>query len=113
MRCPMGWLPDYPAASSMLQTLRCSSFVPASPASQNYSEFCDRRADELMRRASQIPADDAAADALWAAADRRLTDQAAVLPLDNPKALTLLSRRVGNFQYSQQWGILYDQLWVH
>jgi peptide/nickel transport system substrate-binding protein len=110
---PMGWAPDYPAALSMLQLLRCAGFVPASPASLNYSEFCDHRADELMRRASQLPADDAAADALWAQADKRLTDQAAVLPLDNPKAVNFVSRRVGNFQYSQQWGVLYDQLWVH
>jgi peptide/nickel transport system substrate-binding protein len=110
---PMGWAPDYPAALSMLQLLRCANFVPASPASPNYSEFCDRRADELMRRASQLPADDASADALWAQADKRLTDLAAVLPLDNPKAVNFVSRRVGNFQYSQQWGVLYDQLWVH
>ena len=80
---PAAWLPDYPAASSMLQLLRCDAFVPASPGQSNYSEFCDRRADELMRRASQMPADDAAADALWAAADKRVTDQAAVVPLIN------------------------------
>jgi YVTN family beta-propeller protein len=109
---PAGWLPDYPAASSMLGPLRCAAFVPASSEQVNYSEFCDSRADELMRRASQLPADDAAADALWARVDKRLTDQAAVLPLDNGKAITFLSRRVGNFQYSQQWGVLDDQLWV-
>jgi YVTN family beta-propeller protein len=109
---PIGWAPDYPAASSVLQLLRCAAFIPASRASLNYSEFCDRRADELMRRASQLPADDAAADALWAQADKRVTDQAAVLPLDNPKAINFVSRRVGNFQYSQQWGVLYDQMWV-
>jgi YVTN family beta-propeller protein len=109
---PAGWLPDYPAASSMLGLLRCAAFVPASSDQVNYSEFCDSRADELMRRASQLPADDAAADALWARADKRLTDQAAVLPLDNSKSITFLSRRVGDFQYSQQWGVLYDQMWV-
>jgi peptide/nickel transport system substrate-binding protein len=97
----------------MLQLLRCKEFVPASPNQVNYSEFCDRRADELIRRASHVPADDATADALWAAADKRLTDQAAVLPLVNPKSISFVSRRVGNFQYSQQWGVLYDQLWVH
>lgn len=109
---PAGWLPDYPAASSMLDLLRCAAFAPASPAQHNYSEFCDSRADELMRRASQVPADDAAADVLWARADKRLTDQAAVLALDNARSVTFVSRRVGNFQYSQQWGVLYDQLWV-
>ncbi len=106
------WLPDYPAASSMLQLLRCKAFVPASPNQSNYSEFCDRRTDELIRRASQIPADDAPGDALWAAADKRVTDRAAVVPLINVKSIAFVSRRVGDFQYSQQWGVLYDQLWV-
>jgi peptide/nickel transport system substrate-binding protein len=109
---PAGWLPNYPAASSMLQLLRCKAFVPAAPDQENYSEFCDSRADELMRRAAQLPADDAAADALWAQADKRLTDQAAVLALDNARSVTFVSRRVGDFQFSQQSGVLYDQLWV-
>ena len=68
--------------------------------------------DALIRRAFQLPADDAAADALWAAVDKRITDQAAVIPLIDPKSIAFVSRRVGNFQYSQQWGVLYDQLWV-
>ena len=38
--------------------------------------------------------------------------EAAVVPLINAKSITFVSRRVGNFQYSQQWGVLYDQLWV-
>jgi YVTN family beta-propeller protein len=108
---PSGWIPDYPAASSMLQLLRCDAFVPASPTQPNYSEFCDPRADDLMRRAAELPADEAAADALWARADKRLTDQAAVLALDSARSVTFVSRRVGNFQYSQ-WGVLYDQMWV-
>ena len=108
-----GWLPDYPAASSMMQLVRCKEFVPASPVQVNYSEFCDRRTDDLIRRASEVPADDAAADALWAAADRRVTDQAAVLPLVNAKSIAFVSRPVGDFQFSQRWGVLYDQLWVH
>lgn len=92
--------------------LRCKAFVPASPNQSNYSEFCDRRTDELIRRASQVPADDAPGDALWAAADKRVTDRAAVVPLINVKSIAFVSRRVGDFQYSQQWGVLYDQLWV-
>jgi YVTN family beta-propeller protein len=107
----LAWAPDYPSASNVLQQFRCAAFVPASPNQQNFSEFCDRRTDALIRRAFQLPAD-AAADALWAAVDKRITDQAAVIPLINPKSVGFVSRRVGNFQYSQQWGVLYDQLWV-
>ncbi len=109
---PAGWIPDYPAASSMLELLRCSAFVPADPTQNNYSEFCDRRTDGLIRRASQLPAGDARADTLWAAVDKRITDQAATLPLIAPKSITFVSRRVGNYQYSQLSGVLYDQLWV-
>jgi peptide/nickel transport system substrate-binding protein len=35
-----------------------------------------------------------------------------VIPLVNPKRVDFLSRRVGNYQYNPQWGILLDQLWV-
>jgi YVTN family beta-propeller protein len=108
----LGWITDYPAASGMLALFRCAAFVPASPNQQNFSEFCDRRTDALIRRASQLPADDPTADALWAQVDKRITDQAAVVPLINPKSISFVSRRVGNFQYSQQSGVLYDQLWV-
>jgi peptide/nickel transport system substrate-binding protein len=107
------WAPDYPAASNMLEILRCDSFLPAAPGrNNNLSAFCDRRADRLAERASQLPAGDARADALWAAADKRITDQAATLPLLSPNSVVFVSRRVQNFQFSQQGGVLYDQLWV-
>ncbi|MEO8687568.1 MAG: ABC transporter substrate-binding protein [Solirubrobacteraceae bacterium] len=108
-----GWFPDYPAASNMLQVLRCDAFHPASPGlNNNLSAFCDHRADQLAQRASELPADDARADALWAAVDRRVTDQAATLPLLAQNSVKFVSRRVRNFQYGQQGGVLYDQLWV-
>jgi hypothetical protein len=34
------------------------------------------------------------------------------VPLVNPKQLVFLSSRVGNYEYSPQWGLLLDQLWV-
>jgi YVTN family beta-propeller protein len=107
------WGPDYPAASNMLSPLRCDSLLPAAPGrNNNLSEFCDRRAERLAQRASRLPADDARADTLWAAVDKRATDRAATLPLLTTNAITFVSRRVANFQFSQQWGVLYDQLWV-
>ena len=96
----------------MLQLLRCDAFAAADPRQENYSEFCDRRADQLAKRASQLPADDARAETLWAAVDKRVTDQAATVPLIAPNSITFVSKRVGNYQYSQPSGVLYDQLWV-
>jgi hypothetical protein len=30
----------------------------------------------------------------------------------NPKIINVLSKRVGNFQFSPMWSLLIDQLWV-
>jgi YVTN family beta-propeller protein len=108
------WGVDYASGSGYLQPMfSCAAFVPGVPSQLNYSEFCDRRADRLMRRAQRLPFGAPGADALWAAADRRIADQAAVVPLTNPAAVAFVSRRVGDYQYSPQWGsVLYDQLWV-
>ena len=108
-----GWFIDYPTASNMLEPMRCDAFIPASTDQPNPSEFCDRRTSRLMQRASRLPAGDPRADALWARVDRRVTDQAATLPLITPDAITFVSRRVANFQYGQRAGVLYDQLWLH
>jgi YVTN family beta-propeller protein len=109
-----GWTPDYPAPANMLSILRCDAFLPAAPGrNNNLGEVCDRRAEQLARRASRLPAGGARADALWAAVDKRFTDQAVSVPLLSTDAITLVSQRVANFQYSQQSGTLYDQLWVH
>jgi peptide/nickel transport system substrate-binding protein len=66
-----------------------------------------------MKRAERLEADGSPANDTWAAVDRRLVDQAAAVPLFNSKAVSFVSRRVGNYQFSQQWGVLFDQLWVH
>jgi hypothetical protein len=35
-----------------------------------------------------------------------------VVPISNQLGSVFVSRRVGNYQYNPQWGILVDQLWV-
>jgi peptide/nickel transport system substrate-binding protein len=108
------WGSDFPAPSDFLQQLfACRSFHPNEPFNINWSEFCDPTADRLMGGAFRLQAtDESAADALWVRAERRLVDQAATLPLDTPKQVDVLSRRVGDYQYHPQWGVLLDQLWV-
>ena len=106
------WGADYPAPDDFLKVLfSCQSFTPNDPGNANKSEFCDPRADRLMQRALKAR-DPASSNALWARADRRVVDEAAVLPLENPEQIDLVSRRVGNYQYNPQWQILLDQLWV-
>ena len=44
--------------------------------------------------------------------DRTLVDRAVIVPLFNERKAVLVSRRVGNFQFQPQGGVLLDQLWV-
>jgi hypothetical protein len=65
-----------------------------------------------MERAQRLQAENRPSDAAWARAERRVVNQAPVVPLTNVKSLSLVSRRVGDYQYSPLAGVLYDRLWV-
>ena len=91
----------------------CQYFVANSPNSGNIAEFCDRRLDAQTRTARDAAADNSAdAPALWAQADRIVTDDAPLVPLVIPSYVTFVSKRVGNYQASAMQGVLRDQLWV-
>ena len=110
-----GWDADYPAASDFFRSLlTCTSFTPDSRDNSNYSEFCDPAIDRQIGKALALEANNPpAAASLWQRVDRAVVDQAPVIPLDNPKAVDVVSKRVGNYQYSGNgFGVLIDQLWV-
>jgi hypothetical protein len=46
------------------------------------------------------------------AIDRELVAEAPWVPLYNPRDPTVLSARVGNYQFHPYWSLLIDQLWV-
>jgi ABC-type transport system substrate-binding protein/DNA-binding SARP family transcriptional activator len=108
------WLQDFPAPSGFIDALlSCRAFVPRSSHNVNMSEFCNAGVDRQIRRALTLqPSDPAAAGAVWSRIDRELVDQAPWVPLYNPRALTALSARVGNYQYHPFWRLLLDQVWV-
>jgi peptide/nickel transport system substrate-binding protein len=108
------WYQDFPVPSDFIDPLlSCGSFLPASPANVNTAEFCDPRIDAQARQALALqPGDPVAADARWAAVDRQIVNRAPWVPLYNPRALTVLSARVGNYQFHPYWNLLIDQLWV-
>ncbi len=108
------WYQDFPVPSDFIDPLfSCGSFLRGNPANINTAEFCDPRIDALARRALALqPADPAAADARWAAVDREIVNRAPWVPLYNPRDLTVLSARVGNYQFHPYWNLLIDQLWV-
>jgi YVTN family beta-propeller protein len=108
------WLQDHPSPSNFIDPLlSCRSFVRASEQNGNLSEFCDPTIDRQMQRAYSLQTHDpGAANALWGRIDHELVDRAPWLPLYNPRVLTALSARAGNYQYHPFWQVLLDQLWV-
>lgn len=106
---------DYPAPSDFIEPLlTCGSFVPANPGNGNMAEFCDPPIDAQAQRAlAHQVGDPATAAGQWAAIDHELADQAPWVPLYNPRNLTVLSARTGNYQFHSYWNLLIDQLWVH
>jgi ABC-type transport system substrate-binding protein/DNA-binding SARP family transcriptional activator len=108
------WYQDRPTPSNFIDLLlSCRSFVPGNPSNLNIAEFCDRALDTDVRRAYALQqSDPAAAGEAWSRIDRKLVDRAPWVPLYNPRAVTALSARVGNYQYHPFWTVLLDQLWV-
>ena len=70
----------------------------------------------LLALAATAPAQATNPDAArgaWERVDRQTVDHAPWVPLVNPKVVDVLSKRVGNYQYSASgMGMLIDQLWV-
>jgi YVTN family beta-propeller protein len=105
----------YPSASQFIgpEWISCQSFKPDSPANTNVTQFCDPQVDATVRSAlaaESVESPDASA--IWARADRQITDQAPFVNLIIPRTTDFVSRRVGNYQYNPVQGVLIDQLWV-
>ena len=102
----VGWSADYLAPSTFLETV----FGCAAVGGLNLARLCDSRLERLIDRALGTPPADAAG--IWAAADRRLTDVAAAVPLTHRRSVVVVSKRVGNVKTHGQWFTLLDQMWV-
>ncbi len=109
------WYQDYPAASDFLNVLLgCDSYHPHSDASPNIAGFCDKGIQANMTKASNMGiTDPEGANKIWAQVDHDVTDQAAWVDLYNPKQIDFLSKRVQGYQWSPQWYLLYDQIWLN
>jgi peptide/nickel transport system substrate-binding protein len=101
-------VPTFPAPSQFLGP----DFTGCS-GNYNFYKFCDPQTDAIVRAAlAAQAAESPAAATLWANADRALTGQAPAVNLVTPSVTDFVSRRVGNYQYNPQLGVLLDQLWV-
>ena len=96
--------------------MSCSRAEPSSPtavSNGNFSEFCDPRIETRIQQALALQTTDPyLANQLWSRVHHAIVDQAPVVPLFTLKQVDFVSRRVGNYQFNPQWGILLDQLWV-
>ena len=109
------WYQDYPAASDFLKVLLgCANFHPGSDNSINIAGLCDKPLDAKMATAETLElTNQAAANKLWGQIDEQLmTKDAPWVPLFNPKLLDFTSSTVGNYQFSLQFYMYVDQLWL-
>ena len=110
-----GWVASYPSAADFIPPqYSCAAFVPASPgANTNASGFCDPSIDAKMNAAIAAQAQDPAeATTLWQQVEKALLAQAPFVPTYTRSNVDLIAKRVGNYQYNPQWGVLLSQLWV-
>jgi peptide/nickel transport system substrate-binding protein len=49
---------------------------------------------------------------MWAAIDKEATNDAPWATMFTPKELDFVSKRVGDFTFSDQFHLLYDKIWV-
>jgi peptide/nickel transport system substrate-binding protein len=107
------WFKDYTSAADFFEPLFSCRSRSLQPPTSNFSQFCDPVLDQRMARAARLSTSDPArAGEEWARVDRAVVDAAAAVPYANGLDITLLSKRVGNYQFNPEWGVLLDQLWV-
>lgn len=104
------WAADYVAPSNFLFLLvACNQAAGGT----NPGQYCDPGLDRQIASATAEQAAQAGAAArAWTAIDRRVVEAAVDVPIDNPVREDFLARRVGNYQFNPQWGMLLDELWV-
>jgi YVTN family beta-propeller protein len=107
------WSPDFPSASNFLGQFTCGAFHRATETyNNNVAEICDRGIDRAVDHARSLLADSVGANPAWADADHVVTDAAPWVPLATTRQVAVVSRRAHNIQWSPQWGVLTDQIWV-
>jgi peptide/nickel transport system substrate-binding protein len=108
------WYEDYPAASDFINVLlSCASYHPGSDSSINMNGYCDPAFDAKIHQAMHDDqAAPATAKAEWGALDKQAMSDALIVPLFTPKNADFVSARVGNYQFTTEFYLLIDQLWV-
>jgi peptide/nickel transport system substrate-binding protein len=108
------WYQDYPAASDFLNVLlTCGAIHPGSDNSINIAGYCDKQYDANVQAVLKTAiTDPAKANQDWAAIDKQATDASVWATMFTPKQLDFVSKRLGNYTFSDQFHLLYDKVWV-
>jgi peptide/nickel transport system substrate-binding protein len=86
---------------------------PPGPNFGNFGHICDPSLDaKIANTLREEPVNPGLALQDWTAIDHEIVNQAADVPLSNELDSDFVARRVGDYQYNPQWGVLMDQLWV-
>jgi ABC-type transport system substrate-binding protein len=104
-----GWAADFGTPSNFALLFRCDQVDPTN-AGVNLSRFCDRRIEDGIDAATSAGA--AAANTTWPKVYCQIGHAAPVVPLVNRRVVSLVSKRVGNYENHPMWGPLLDQMWV-
>ena len=108
-------VPGLPAASDFLKVLlNCDNFHKGSDNSINIAGMCSPSIDAMEATAeTEEQTNQTAANVMWGKIDKLImTTEAPSVPLFNPKLVDFVSKRVGNYQFSLQFYMYVDQLWV-
>jgi peptide/nickel transport system substrate-binding protein len=101
------WWADIPSPSQWTALLSCHTLDHSPP------RFCDPVVDRWARRAQMLQrSNPTAAKRLWASLDRRTTDQVPWVAAIQPAWVSVVSARVGGYQYVPTIGVLLHRLWV-
>ena len=99
------WISDYPAASGFFNPLlTCASFLPTARQHERRGVLRPAHRPAGGQALAEQATNPDAARGLWESIDRQTVDQAPWVPLVNPKVVDVLSKRVGNYQYSPPAG---------
>ena len=108
------WYQDYPSPADFIDVLYgCDSFHPGSDSSPNIPGYCDKHVDADIKAAeAKAVTDLPAASKLWGQVDRAVTDAAPAATLFQPKEVDFVSKRLGNYVFSDQIHMIFSQAWV-
>jgi ABC-type transport system substrate-binding protein len=105
-----GWIPDYPRPDAYFDFL-----FSCRPDTQgnNAGHYCQPRVDDLVAQAKSTQlSDPPEALKLWNQIDRRIVDDAPIVPTVNMVMNVFTSARVGNVETTPSMVFLIDQMWV-